>query len=111
MSGVHREVAGHGSGVRGARDARAGRGLVTSAKIIGAELLMAQCEDREWRRAKRRVRAARFPAHASVTGWASANWRPGGNLVAARDRACVDRCMSNENVRQIVWGSNRGFGR
>jgi len=31
-SGVHREVAGHGSGVR---DARAGRGRMASAKIVG----------------------------------------------------------------------------
>ncbi len=31
---VHREVAGHGSGVRGVRDARAGRGSMTSVKIV-----------------------------------------------------------------------------
>ena len=35
MSGVHREVAGHGSGVRGVRGARAGRGRMTSVKIVG----------------------------------------------------------------------------
>lgn len=33
--GVHPEVAGHGSGVRGVRGARAGRGRMTSAKIVG----------------------------------------------------------------------------
>ena len=35
LSTVHREVAGHGSGVRGVRDARAGRGWMTSVKIVG----------------------------------------------------------------------------
>jgi BASS family bile acid:Na+ symporter len=35
LSGVHREVTGHGSGVRGVRGARAGRGRMTSAKIVG----------------------------------------------------------------------------
>ncbi|RZB19609.1 hypothetical protein StrepF001_12850 [Streptomyces sp. F001] len=34
LSTVHREVAGHGTGVRGVRDARAGRGRMTSVKIV-----------------------------------------------------------------------------
>lgn len=34
LGSVHREVAGHGSGVRRVRDVRAGRGRMTSAKIV-----------------------------------------------------------------------------
>jgi len=34
MSGVHREVAGHGHGVRGGRGTRAGRRPVLTVKIV-----------------------------------------------------------------------------